>query len=154
MHGELARYALIWFLKSDAPMTYTGVAEAPDGKADVVEVKPEGAAPMKLFVDQETHKPLMLTYEGVLPRMFFRGGGQGGQNAQRPTPEEIEKMRKEPPQQVTYEVHFSEYKKVDGVLLPHLITQGVNGKVTEEFTIEKYKLNSPLKPEQFVKKGS
>ena len=109
---------------------------------------------MKLFVDQETHKPLMLTYEGVLPRMFFRGGGQGGQNAQRPTPEEIEKMRKEPPQQVTYEVHFSEYKKVDGVLLPHLITQGVNGKVTEEFTIEKYKLNSPLKPEQFVKKGS
>lgn len=154
MHGELARYALIWFLKSDAPMTYSGVAEAPDGKADVIEIKPEGAAPMKLFVDQETHKPLMLTYEGVLPRMFFRGGGQGGQNAQRPTPEEIEKMRKEPPQQVTYEVHFSEYKKVDGVLLPHLITQSVNGKVTEEFTIEKYKLNSPLKPEQFVKKGS
>jgi hypothetical protein len=154
MRGELARYALIWFLKSDAPMTYSGVAEAPDGKADVIEVKPEGAAPMKLFVDQETHKPLMLTYDGVLPRMLFRGGGQGGQNAQRPTPEEIEKMRKEPPQQVTYEVHFSEYKKVDGVLLPHLITQGANGKVTEEFTIEKYKLNAPLKPEQFVKKGS
>ena len=155
MRGELARYALIWFLKSDAPMTYSGVAEAPDGKADVIEIKPEGAAPMKLFVDQESHKPLMLTYEGILPRMFFRGAGQGGgQNGQRPTPEEIEKMRKEPPQQVTYEVHFSEYKKVDGVLLPHLITQGVNGKVTEEFTIEKYKLNSPLKPEQFVKKGS
>ena len=54
--GELARYALIWFLKSDAPMTYSGVAEAPDGKADVIEIKPEGAALMKLFVDQETHK--------------------------------------------------------------------------------------------------
>ena len=65
---------------------------------------------MKLFVDQESHKPLMLTYEGVLPRMIMRGQGQ------RPTPEEIEKMRNEPPQQVTYEVHFSEYKKVDGVL--------------------------------------
>ena len=89
---------------------------------------------MKLFVDQETHMPLMLTYEGVLPRMFFRGGGHGGPNAQRPTPEEIEKMRKEPPQQVTYEVHFADYKKVDGVLLPHLITQSVNGKATEEFT--------------------
>jgi hypothetical protein len=47
MRGELARYALIWFLKSDAPMTYSGVAEAPDGKADVIEIKPEGAAPMK-----------------------------------------------------------------------------------------------------------
>jgi hypothetical protein len=150
MRGELARYALIWFLRSDAPMTYGGVAEAPDGKADVVEIKPEGASPMKLFVDQDSHKPLMLTYEGVMPRMFFRNG----QNGQRPSPEEIEKMRKEPPQQVTYEVHFSDYKKVDGVMLPHMITQGVNGKVTEEFTIEKYKLNAPLKAEQFVKKGS
>jgi hypothetical protein len=148
MKSERARYSLIWFLKSDAPVTYAGVAEAPDGKADVLDIKPEGAAPMKLFIDQESHKPLMLTYEGVLPRMIIRGQGQ------RPTPEEVEKMRNEPPQQVTYEVHFSEYKKVDGVLLPHLISQSVNGNVSEEFTIEKYKLNAPLKPADFAKKGS
>jgi hypothetical protein len=148
MKSERARYSLIWFLKSDAPVTYAGVAEAPDGKADVLDIKPEGAAPMKLFIDQESHKPLMLTYEGVLPRMIMRGQGQ------RPTPEEIEKMRNEPPQQVTYEVHFSEYKNVDGVLLPHLISQSVNGNVSEEFTIEKYKLNAPLKPADFAKKGS
>jgi hypothetical protein len=144
--SERARYALIWFLRSDAPVTYAGVAEAPDGKADVLEVKPEGAAPMKLFIDQESHKPLMLTYEGVLPRMMVRG--------QRPTPEELEKMRSEPPQKATFEVHFSDYKEVDGVLLPHLISQSVNSKVTEEFTIEKYKLNAPLKAADFVKKGS
>jgi hypothetical protein len=144
--SERARYALIWFLKSDASVTYAGVAEAPDGKADVLEVKPEGAAPMKLFVDQASHKPLMLTYEGVLPRMMVRG--------QRPSPEELEKMRSTPPQQATFEVHFSEYKKVDGVLLPHVISQGVNGSVTEEFTIDKYKLNAPLKAADFVKKGS
>lgn len=148
MRGELARYSLIWFLRTDAPVTYLGVAEAPDGRADILEVKPEGAAAMKLFVDQASHKPLMLTYDGVLPRMNFNRGGQ------RPTPEEIEKMRSEPPQQVTYEVHFSDYKIVEGVLLPYLISQGVNDKVTEEFTIEKYKLNAPLKPEQFAKKGS
>ena len=148
MKSERARYSLIWFLKSDAPVTYAGVAEAPDGKADVLEIKPEEAAPMKLFIDQESHTPLMLTYEGVLPRMIIRGQGQ------RPTPEEVEKMRNEPPQQVTYEVHFSEYKKVDGVLLPHLISQSVNGNVSEEFTIEKYKLNAPLKPADFAKKGS
>jgi len=80
--------------------------------------------------------------------MFTRRGGE------RPTPEEIEKMRQEPPQMGTYEVHFSDYKKVNGVLLPHTITQGVNGNVTEEFTVDKYKLNAPLKPEMFQKKGS
>jgi hypothetical protein len=148
MKGERARYSLILLLKSDAPVTYAGVAEAPDGKADVLEFTPEGAPPMKLFVDRESHKPLMLTYEGVLPRMFTRGPGQ------RPTPEELEKMRSQPPQQVTYEVHFSDYKKIDGVLLPHLISQSVNGTVSEEFTIEKYKLNPPLKPADFEKKGS
>jgi hypothetical protein len=98
MKGERARYSLILLLKSDAPVTYAGVAEAPDGKADVLEFTPEGAPPMKLFVDRESHKPLMLTYEGVLPRMFTRGPGQ------RPTPEELEKLRSQPPQQVTYEV--------------------------------------------------
>jgi hypothetical protein len=90
----------------------------------------------------------MLTYEGVLPRMIMRTQGQ------RPAPEEIDKMRKEPPPQVIYEVHFSEYKEVDGVLLPHLISQSVNDKVSEEFTIEKYKLNAPLKQADFEKKGS
>jgi hypothetical protein len=144
--SERARYALIWFLKSNAPVTYTGVAEAPDGKADVLEVKPEGAAPMKLFVDQASHKPLMLTYEGVLPRMMV--------HRRRPTPEEVEKTRAEPPQKATFEVHFTDYKEVDGVLLPHLISQSVNGNVGEEFTIEKYKLNAPLKAADFVKKGS
>jgi hypothetical protein len=148
MKGEFARYALIWLLKTDAAVTYGGVAEAPDGKADVLDVKPAGAPEMKLFVDQSSHKPLMLTYEGLMPRLAFSRTGQ------RPTPEEIEKMRNTPPQQVTFEVHFTDYKKVDGVLLPHTITQGTNGTVNEEFTIEKYKLNAPLKPEQFVKKGS
>ena len=148
MKGEFARYALIWLLKTDAAVWYGGVAEAPDGKADVLDVKPAGAPAMKLFVDQSSHKPLMLTYEGLMPRVAFN------RNGQRPTPEEIEKMRNTPPQQVTFEVHFTDYKKVDGVLLPHTITQGTNGTVNEEFTIEKYKLNAPLKPEQFVKKGS
>ena len=62
--------------------------------------------------------------------------------------------RKEPPQEVTYEVHFADYKKVDGVMLPHTITQSVDGKATEEWTIAQYKVNPKLKPETFVKKGS
>jgi hypothetical protein len=63
-------------------------------------------------------------------------------------------MRSEPPQTALFEVRYSEYKNVDGVLLPHLVTTGANGNVTEEWTIEKFKLNPALKPESFVKKGS
>ena len=149
MKNEMARHSLAFLLRTDASVTYAGEAEAEDGKADVIEVKPLGGTAMKLFIDQATHLPLMVTYEGVLPRMIgMRPGGQ------RPTPEEIEKMRSEPPQTALFEVRYSEYKKVDGVLLPHLITTGANGNVTEEWTIDKFKVNPALKPESFVKKGS
>jgi hypothetical protein len=148
MKNEMARHALAFLLRTDAPVAYAGEAEAEDGKADVIDVTPLGGTAMKLFIDQATHLPLMVSYEGVLPRMMVARSGQ------RPTPEEIEKMRSEPPQKALFEVRYSDYKKVDGVLLPHLVTTGANGNVTEEWTIDKFKLNPALKPESFVKKGS
>jgi hypothetical protein len=144
----MARHALALLLRSDAPITYAGVAEAEDGKADVLEITPQGGTAMKMFIDQATHVPLMVSYEGVLPRMVMARGGQP------PTPEEVEKMRREPPRTATYEVRYSEYKKVDGLMRPHRIETSLEGEPNEEWTVEKYKLNPALKPESFVKKGS
>jgi hypothetical protein len=147
MKGEMTRFALGFLLRTDATITYAGVAEAEDGKADVLEIKAEGGTPVKLFIDQETRLPLMLSYEGIMPRMMVARGGP-------PSPEEIEKMRREPPQTATFEVRYGEYKKVDGVAFPHLLTTAANGNVTEEWTVDKIKVNPSLKPESFVKKGS
>ena len=148
MKGELARHTLALLLRTDAPVTYVGVAEAEDASADVLEVTPEGQAPVKVFIDQATRLPLMISYEDVLPRMRMARGGQ------RPTPEEIEKMRREPPQKATFEVRYGEYRKVGGITFPHLMTTSANGEVTEEWTVDRLKVNPPLKPDAFVKKGS
>jgi hypothetical protein len=151
--GELQRDLLLLLGRTTAPATYVGEAEASDGKADVVEVKPDGAAPMRLFLDQSTHMPLMLTYTGVMPRMVVRQAG-----GPQPTPEEMRKRwedaRRQPPQEVTFEVHLEDYKDVSGVMLPQRFTQSVEGKPTEEWTVTSYKVNPNLKPESFVKKGS
>ena len=151
--GELQRDLLLLLGRTTAPATYVGEAEASDGKADVVEVKPDGAAPMRLFLDQSTHMPLMLTYTGVMPRMVVRQAG-----GPQPTPEEMRKRwedaRRQPPQEVTFEVHLEDYKEVSGVMLPHRFTQSVEGKPTEEWTVTSYKVNPSLKPESFVTKGS
>src|SRR5215207_5004344 len=72
LQGELQRYLLAWLARTDAQMTYGGEAEAEDGKADVIDVKSEGGTPIRIFFDQETHLPLMLTYEGPQPRMMVR----------------------------------------------------------------------------------
>ena len=157
LKGELQRYLLVWLMRTDAPMLYAGEAEAEDGKADVLDVKSEGGTPMRIFFDQKTHLPLMLTYQGALPRMMIRQGGPGaapgGNAAPPPDPEEMRRRMAEPPKIVTFELRFSDFKNVSGVMLPHQMSQSVEGKPTEEWTVSQFKINPNLKPESFAKKN-
>jgi hypothetical protein len=153
--GELQRYLLVWLARTDGQITYGGEAEAEDGKADVIDVKSEGGTPLRVFFDQTTHLPLMLTYEGAQPRMLMRraGGTAGGNAGPRPDPEEMRRRMAEPPKMVTFEVRFSEFKDVNGVMLPHQVSQSIEGKPTEEWTVSQFKVNPDLKPESFTKKN-
>ena len=63
--------------------TYGGQAESPDGKADIIDVTGPDDFKVRLFVDTETHLPLMLTYMEPEARMVMRtvgreGGGRSG----------------------------------------------------------------------------
>ena len=59
--------------------TYAGQAEAPDGKADVLEVKGPDGFVAKLFVDGKTHLPLMLSWMDREPvRLSMGPGGATG----------------------------------------------------------------------------
>jgi len=121
LEGDLRRYLLSWLARTDTPATYVAEAEADDGRADVIEVKPEGGTAMRLFLDQRTHLPLMLTYEGVPPRFNMRRGAPGAAGGPGPqaapsagapqsnpagaAPDET-RRRPEPPQQVTFEIRY------------------------------------------------
>ncbi len=155
IRGNLARYLLIWTLGAPGvTYTYTGVAEAPDGKADVVEAKsPDGMA-VRMFLDQETHLPLMMTYRakvaaGAGPQMRMAGPGESHD------PEKLrEQLAKMPPPEmkdVEMQIRISDYQKVSGVQLPKVITWSVDGKLSEEFEITKYVVNPALSPDKFRK---
>ena len=79
---EFARLTLGMFASSyDAyPLTfsYAGQAEAPEGKADVVEVKGDGDFAAKLFIDAKTHMPLMLSWMAKEPLSMNIGNRSGG----------------------------------------------------------------------------
>ena len=49
---------------SSYPLTFAsgGVAEAPEGKADVVDVKGADNFSARLFIDSQTHLPLMISW--------------------------------------------------------------------------------------------
>jgi hypothetical protein len=158
---DASRLVLAMLARADAvqplEVTYAGEAESPDGKAHVLEAKLEGAV-FRLFIDQQSHLPLMLAYREPAPRMPQRPQPQPGQPA--PTREEMEKMmreareraEREPPKLQDVEIFFSDHKKVDGVLLPHTIRRAVDGNVTEELSIAKFKVNPAFKPDTFKKR--
>ena len=52
-----------------------GQAESPDGKADVIDVKGEGGFAAKLFIDAQTHLPLMLSWMDKEPLVMQMGPG-------------------------------------------------------------------------------
>ena len=183
---------------------YGGQAESPDGKADIIDVTGPGDFKARLFVDAETHLPLMLTYMEPEPRMVMRtvtqGGRSGGPGPARAgnttptggaaapagatppagtahpggatqatgnapamgvpmaglTPEQREEIAKQmreaeatPPKLVEYRLFFSDYRKVDGVQLPHRIARGLGAKTTEEWDVTSYKVNPTFKADRF-----
>lgn len=178
LRTEMMRYLMAFGGGTSLQPTWVAVAEAPDGKADVLEAKNENGATVRLFVDQQTHLPLMLQYTEVRPRMMFGGPGRGGRGGpggpggdgagrggrrgdpggepgqQRPNPEEMRRRMEQmpPPAPSNITLFLADYKKVDGVMIPHRLTQSVDGKPFEEWTIEKVKVNASLKADFFEKK--
>jgi len=169
---ELARLSLMWLLTTTQPVVWVGTAQSPDGNADVLEVKAEEGPSTRIFLDQATHMPLMMTTQGGGGRGGFnrRGGGPDGpapQGAQaNPAPQGAQanaapqgaapqadgpRRGGQGGQPVTIETHLSDYKAVNGIKLPHLITRGVNGQTNEEWEIKSFKINPSLKGNTFTK---
>jgi hypothetical protein len=156
------------------PVTYAygGEAESPDGRAHIILVTGPEDFNVKLFVDTETKLPLMLIYMEPEPRVMMRTMTREGAGGQRPAPHaggaanatgrveltpeeraEMEKARKEaeaaPQKLIEYRLFFSEYKKVDGILLPHHITRATAEKTIEEWDVTTYKVNPAFKADTF-----
>jgi hypothetical protein len=152
--ADLARLAVAFLLTPPAsvPLEFSdgGEAESPDGKADVVNVKGPGSFAARLFFDKSSHRPLMLSYQGVAPRMVvqtMRGGPA-------PEPPAAERHANEaaaapPPQAVDIQMFLDDYRAVDGVMFPHHVSRSVDGKTTEEWTFKTIRVNPAFKPDAF-----
>lgn len=117
--ADVSRLKLVWLLTTDAPVTWIGTAESPDGKADVLEITPENQPAIRLFLDQTSHLPLMITWGGA--------------------------------PQATLQMTLAEYKVVNGIRFPHLITRGTSEQTIEEWTIESYRINPSFRSNVFTR---
>ena len=133
---------------------HAGIAESPDGKADVLEMKSGETTIGKLFLDQKTHQPWMISYQGR-QRLTMTTSMSSGEM---PTKEELEKRAREAAAaaeaapMVEYQLRFSDFRNEGGLNLPHRFTKLAGEDIVDEWELKKFKLNPSLKPEQFEKK--
>ena len=183
---DLSRLMLGWFASAhpsvSAQYTFAGEAESPDGRAFVIDVKNADGFAARLFIDQQTNLPLMVTYQGPQRQVMTSGGPnrittaggpvQGGavvhstqSTTGRPVTEEerkkmqedavkqIEELRRQPPVMVDYTLFFEDWQPVDGVQFPRKIRRAAAGTTTEEWTVNKVKINPKIDPKKFAVKS-
>jgi hypothetical protein len=156
--ADFARLAVAMLLMSPAavPVTfsYAGEAESPDGKADVIDLKGEGSLAAKLFLDQKSHRPLMVSYRGVSPQIRVQTQTMQGPGGRGRSEDDAGRAAAAPPapELVDINMFFEDYKPVDGVMLPHHVMRSVDGKTTEEWTFKTVKVNPAFKADTFEKK--
>jgi hypothetical protein len=153
--ADLARTAVAFLLASPAALpleyAYGGQAESDEDKAEIVDAKGPGGFAARIFLDQKSHRPLMLQYRGVAPRVMI-------QTRQGPPPDAARGQHAEPgaaapaptpPPLVDITLFLDDYKSVDGVLLPHHLSRSIDGKPTEEMTFKTIQINPVFKPDTF-----
>jgi hypothetical protein len=119
--------------------TYAGKAEAPQGKADVLDVTGSvdgaragpGAFAARLFVNADSHLPIMIAWLAPAPPM--RGGPPPA--GQPPAPES--------------RLYFGDYREVSGLQLPFRLRRALGPDTVEETTFDGFKINSKIDPRKF-----
>jgi hypothetical protein len=143
---ELTRLALAFLLTPPASaglaVSFGGQAESPDGKADVLAFSGANGTngfAAQLFLDASSHKPLMMTYRDLDPRVFviLPGSPPGAVSAPGTAPVEI-----------TW--YFDDYRSVSGLQLPHRISRSVGGSPDEEWTFKTFAINPVFKADAFT----
>lgn len=146
---DFARLMLGMFAASfpSYPLTFTYVAEAeaPQGKADVLEGKGPNNFTLRLFISRDTHLPLMVTWTQPQPQRGARGaagapGAAGARGAAGAAPPENR-------------LYFADYRAVDGLQLPFRLRRAVGADTIEETTFDRFRVNGKIDPKRFeVKK--
>jgi hypothetical protein len=172
---DYARLALGLFASSPAyPLTfaYAAVAEAPQGRADVLDVKGEGNFVLRYFINAETRLPVMVTWTTPPTNVIVTVPGQpppasvapgavvvAGPPAPPPNAakEETDKYAKEvlalrakaQATPVEHRLYFADYRDVDGLKFPFRLRRAIGTETTEETTFDRFRVNAKIDPRRF-----
>jgi hypothetical protein len=172
---DYARLALGLFGASNAsPLTfsYAAVAEAPQGRADVLDVKGEGTFALRFFIHSDTRLPIMVSWTTPPTNVIVTVPGQPPPASVAPgavvvtgppappknaPKEEMDKYTKDvlalrakaQATPVEHRLYFADYREVDGVKLPFRLRRAIGTETTEETTFDRFRVNAKIDPRKF-----
>jgi len=115
---------------STATMKYVGKAEAPEGKADVVDISYPDKTTLRLIVSASTHLPIMVSWQAPAA-----AGRRGADAAAQPGESRL---------------YFGDYRDVGGQQLPFFLRRAVGADTVEETTFDKFRINTKIDPKKFA----
>ena len=154
---DFARLMLGMFATSYSgyPLTfkYIGQAEAPQGKADVLEATGAGNFVIRFFVHSETHLPVMVSWQPPA-RAPQRGTAParpapGAPSAPLAPPAPSAPSRAPPAAPPEFRLYFADYRDVDGLKLPFRLRRASGTDTTEETTFDRFRINTKIDPRKF-----
>jgi hypothetical protein len=174
---DFARLMLGLFASSlDAyPMTfgYASQAAAPQGTADVLEVRGAGNFAVRLFIASDTKLPIMITWQapptavvvltpGQPPPATVAPGAVVVQGPAAPPADASQETRDQYARAVTelrqrsqatpveYRIYYAEYRDVNGVKLPFRLRRAIGVDTTEETTFDRFRINASIDQKKFA----
>lgn len=129
---------------ADAAYKFAGEASV-DGNACSVILVQTGETSFKLFLDKSTYLPRMISYEDVgFPRFTKAEKDGSGVNDKK-----IVEFKAGNSERVEHRLNFSDFRSVNGLLLPFRWSETVGGMQTQTIDITGYEINPANIAEKF-----
>ena len=177
---DFVRLTLGMFATSFAsyPLTFTvaGQAEAPQGRADVIDVKGPGTFALRLFINSDAHLPIMVSWTTPATNVVIKLPGDPP--PENPVPgtiivmapplpppaapkeeqEQYAKTIKELRQKtlatakpVEQRLYYGDYRDIgNGLRFPFRLRRATAGETIEETNFDEFKINVRIDPRRFV----
>jgi hypothetical protein len=158
------------------PLTFSlvGQAEAPQGRADVIEARGPDAFVLKLFVNSETHLPIMVSWTVPATNAVLTVPGKpapanlapGTIVVEVPAPPEASAPKEEQDRYakdvmelrrkalaeklVEHRLYYADYRDIgNGLRFPFRLRRAIAGETTEETNFDGFSINKRIDPRRF-----
>lgn len=174
---DFARFALGIFADSFAtyPLTfaYAAQAQAPQGTADVLDVRGAGNFALRFFINGATRLPIMVSWTQPPTNVIVTAPGQpppatvapgavlvagpalpassATQAEKDAYAKEVQALRqKAQASLIENRIYFADYRDVDGVQFPFRLRRAIGADTTEETTFDRFRVNTKIAPQKFA----